>query len=71
MEEEKSVFIDVREIALKCTTKGEVYKVLSTTGGVFLPPVEQVNWDFIRDILCGDKLVSCYSNFEVHRLQSS
>ena len=43
MEEEKSVFIDVREIALKCTTKGEVYKVLSTTGGVFLPPVEQVN----------------------------
>ena len=68
MEEEKSAVIDVREMALKCTTKDEVYNVLSTTGGIYLPPVEQVNWDFIRDILCGNKLVSNYSNFEVHRL---
>ena len=69
MEEEKLSTIDVREMALKCTTKEEVYKVLTTTGGVYLPPVEQTNWDFIRDILWGDKLVSDWSNVEVHSMR--
>ena len=50
--------IDVREMALKWTTKAEVYKVLTTTGGIYLPSVDQINWDFIRDILSGEKLVS-------------
>ena len=57
MEEEKYSTIDIREIALKCTTKGEVYKVLTTTGGVYLPSVQHTNWDFISDIISGDKLV--------------
>ena len=57
MEEEKFSTVDVREIVLKCTTKCEIYKVLTTTGGVYLPPVEQTNCDIIRDIICGDKLV--------------
>ena len=43
MKEEKLSIIDVREMILKCTTKGEMYKVLTTTGGVYLPPVEQTN----------------------------
>ena len=54
--------IDVREMALKCTTKSEVYKVLTTTGEIYLPPVDQINWDFIRDLLSGDKLVSFYES---------
>ena len=58
MEEQKMSSIDVREMALKCTTKSEVYKVLTTTGEIYLPPVDQINWDFIRDLLSGDKLVS-------------
>ena len=57
MEEEKLARVDVREMALKCTTKAEVYKVLVTSGSIYLPPVDQTNGDFIRDILSGDKLV--------------
>ena len=57
MEEEKAGSIDVRQMALKWTTKAEVYKVLTTSGGVYLPPIDQVNCDFIRDIISGDKLV--------------
>ena len=63
MEEEDKSLIDVREMSLKCTSKREVYKVLSITGNVYLPPESQINSDFIRDILSGDKLVChlCYS----------
>ena len=57
MEEEKLARLDVREMALKCTTKAEVYKVLVTSGSIYLPTVDQTNGDFIRDILSGDKLV--------------
>ena len=60
MEEEKLSSIDFREMALKWTTKAEVYKVLTTTGGIYLPPVDQINWDSIRDILSEEKLVSLY-----------
>ena len=63
MEEEKLVNIDVREMALKSTTKAEIYKVLTTTGEIYLLPVDQINYDFIRDILSGDKLVGFLSYF--------
>ena len=71
MEEEKLSTIDESEIALKCTTKAEVYKVLTITGGVCLPPIEQINSDFVRDILTGDKLVSYDNHFIVHILKPS
>ena len=58
MEEEKQNIFDVKEMALKWTTKGEIYKVLTTTGEIYLPPIDQINWDYIRDILWGDKPVS-------------
>ena len=58
MEEEKNHLLDVRDMAMKWTTKDEVYKVLTVTGNISLPPMAQINCDFIRDILCGDKLVS-------------
>ena len=69
MEEEKMSTIDVREMALKCTTKDKVYKILTTTCEVYLPPIDKINWDFIRDKLSGDKLISFFFNFEVHRMK--
>ena len=69
MEEEKVSTIEVREMALKCTTKAEVYKVLTITGGVYLPPMDQTNCDYIRDILSGDKLVSTSSYPAVHSIK--
>ena len=68
MEQEKTKTLDVREMALKWTTKAEVYKVLTITGGVYLPPMDQTNCDYVRDILCGDKLVSTSSYSAVHRI---
>ena len=65
MEEEKLTKIDVKEMALECTTKAEIYKVLVNCGRVYLPPVDQINDDFISDILSGDKLVSPLLNLQV------
>ena len=69
-EEDKMSILDARDMALKCSTKGQVYKVLSVTEAMHLPPVEQVNWDFIRDLLRGDKLVSIRINSTVCYLKS-
>ena len=71
MEDEKLSSIDVREMALKWTTKAEVYKVLNTTGGIYLPPVDQINWDFIRDILSWGQAGKLSFNLEVHRMKQS
>ena len=57
MEEENLSIINVREIGLKWSTKSEVYKVLTITGGVYLPPVQQINSEFIREVLWVQKLV--------------
>ena len=49
--------IDIRELSLKWTSKRKVYQTLAVTGNVYLPPIDQVNWDFISDVLTGDKKV--------------
>ena len=54
-----------------CTTKEEVYRVLATSGEIYLPPVQQTNWDFIIDILSRDKLVGYSFDFEVYSLRQS
>ena len=72
MEEEKKMStLDVRDMALKWSTKGEVYKVLTIPGTMYLPPVEQVNSDFIRDLLRGDKLVRYILIYAVCSLKQS
>ena len=64
MEQDSMETLDVKEIAMKWSTKEEIYKVLTVTVNIYLPSVEQINWDFIRDISRGDTLVS-------HRLNPS
>ena len=58
MDQNNMDILDVKEMTTKWFTKGEVYKVLIITGNEYLPPEEQTNCDFIRDILWGDKIVS-------------
>ena len=50
-------FIDVRDMVLKWSTKAEEYKALTITGNIYIPLVDQINSDYIRDILWRDKQV--------------
>ena len=58
--------VDVRVMALNCTGGSEVYKVLTLTGNVYLPPMQQINSDFIRNIMWGEKLVTSISDSLVY-----
>ena len=72
MEEEKEMStLDVRDMTLKWSTKEEVYKVLTISGAMYLPPVDQVNSDFIRDLLRGDKLLRYILIYAVCSLKQS
>ena len=66
MEDDNMCSVDVREMELKCTSKSEVYKVLTLTGNVYLPPMQQINSDFIRDIMWGEKCVTSISDSWVY-----
>ena len=69
MEEKKLRIFDGREMILKWTTKTEVYKELTIACGVYLPLIDQTNYDYVRDILCRGKFVSTSFYTAVHRIK--
>ena len=54
--DEKS--LTVNEFGVIARSKKEVYDLMTVTGGYYLPTIEQANFDYISDILSGDKNVS-------------
>ena len=48
----------VNEIGAKAKSKVEIYRVLVTKGGVYLPHVKDINYSFLRSIITGDKKAS-------------
>ena len=53
--EEELKDIDIREVALKCRTKDEVYKKITVQGNYYLPNKSDINNNYIFDILQGRK----------------
>ena len=47
--------ISVNQIGIKCKSKKEVYNLLTTEGGYYLPPLADTHYKFISQILVGDK----------------
>ena len=50
--------IDIRELALKCRSKHEIYNKFTVSGGLYLPKESDVNNDYISDIMQGRKRYS-------------
>ena len=53
--------LTINEVGSKAKFKLEVYRILTTEGGVYLPPSQQWNYNFIRDIITGEKRVGKYN----------
>ena len=53
MKNEQDFTVD--DIGVKCRSKREVYTVLSTEGGIFLPPISDATQKYLRAIMLGDK----------------
>ena len=47
----------VTDIGIKAKSKLEVYRVLKTDGGVYVLPIKEWNYQYIRYIVTGKKLV--------------
>ena len=53
MENKQDFTVD--DIGVKCRSKREVYTVLSTEGGIFLPLISDATQKYLRAIMLGDK----------------
>ena len=46
-----SVDFNINDLAAKCRRKYELYSVLTTEGGVYLPPLQEATQKYLREIL--------------------
>ena len=58
MESENRLSVDL--IGLKAKSKREMYQLLPTDGNIYLPPLKEANYIYIRGILTGTKKVSVF-----------
>ena len=52
---EGQVPLTIQQVGIKAKSKKEVYTVLTVEGGLYLPPLSDVNHKFLKSILLGDK----------------
>ena len=57
--------IAVSHIGTKCRPKKEVYYLLSTEGGYYLPPLVDAHYKYISQILMGDKKAMKWKDIKV------
>ena len=48
----------IEDCKVTARSKKEIYNLLCVQGNVFLPPIEECNHQYIKDIIEGKKLVS-------------
>jgi hypothetical protein len=53
----ESESMNTKELGVVCQSKNDMYKVLQVTGDIYLPPVEQANYEFIAQLVSGEKEV--------------
>ena len=47
--------MNILEAGIKAQTKGEVYRVICSEAGIFLPPKQDCPAEFLREISEGEK----------------
>ena len=47
--------VNIQKMAVHCRLKKEVYDILTLRGNVYLPKIQDINSDFISDIIQGRK----------------
>ena len=45
----------IADIAVKCRSKTEMYNLLAREGKIYLPPKQDANQNYLRDIMQGNK----------------
>ena len=53
---EASSIFTIKNLALKCKIKTEIYNLLIRDGNIFLPPKQDATQKYFRDLIQGKKL---------------
>ena len=52
--------INLNMLSIKARTKNELYRILTTEAGLYLPPQKETSIYFVRDIIKGRRKVSTF-----------
>ena len=50
---ERSFSLDLNQVSIKCRSKKELYDVLVSDWGIYMPPIQFANSDYVRGIITG------------------
>ena len=56
-----TISLNLMEVGNKAKSKWELYRLLTVEGGLYFPPEDQTNMEFISDIFFNEKKVSQYA----------
>ena len=59
----ESASLNLVEVGNKAKSKWELYRLLTVEGGLYLPPEDQTNMEFISDIFFNEKKVRKEKSF--------
>ena len=62
---ERDTDFTIIDLATKCRSNSEVYRILATEGGVYLSPMQDATQKYLRDILRGNKLYVKSKDFKI------
>ena len=51
---ERSVSLDLKQVSIKCRSKKELYDLLVSDWGIYLPPIQFANSSYVRGIVTGE-----------------
>ena len=64
---ERAIDFTINDLAAKCRRKSELYHILATEGGIYLPPVQDSTQNYLRDVLRGKKYyINCKDVNMIH-----
>ena len=50
--------ISLEEVSLKAKSKREIYNLLVAYGNIYLPPIQDCHYTFLRELVSGTKKVN-------------
>ena len=57
---EHCVSLDLKQLSIKCRSKKELYDVLVSDWGIYMPPIQFANSGYVRVIITGEIKVRIY-----------
>ena len=51
---EQTVALDLKQVSIKCKSKKELYEILASDWGIYMPPIQFANCGYVRVVVTGE-----------------